>query len=63
MDTIMNKENVQDGNRHSLDQKREIYLSYLNDCLSVEQLAVRYMVSDEEMFNLLFEGKTLFKNL
>jgi hypothetical protein len=46
----------------TLDQKRDIYLSYLSDCLSVEQLAVRYKLSDEEMFNLLFEGKALFKN-
>lgn len=42
------------------DQKLAIYIEYLNDSLTVEQLAEKYEISVEEMFNILFEGKQSF---
>lgn len=44
----------------SESQKTEIYMEYLNGILTVEELAVKYNISDEEMFNILFEGKSGF---
>lgn len=42
------------------DQKAEIYMEYLKDSLTVEQLAEMYKISVEDMFNILFEGKENF---
>ena len=41
------------------NDKRELYAEYYNGSLTVEQLASKYGISDEEMFNILFEGKSL----
>jgi len=44
----------------SKEQKTEIYIEYLKDILSVEDLAEKYNISCEEMFTILFEGKSGF---
>lgn len=37
--------------------KAQMYMEYLAGSLTVEQLADKYNLSVEDMFNLLFEGK------
>jgi hypothetical protein len=46
-------------NTLNANDKRDLYNQYMAGSLTVEQLAVKYGLTDEQMFNILFEGKSL----